>query len=46
MQDISDLHAAYRRGERSLVDVVDEMLAAIDSSPLNAYITVIHEEAR
>lgn len=46
MQDISDLHAAYRRGERSPVDVVDEMLAAIDSSPLNAYITVMHEEAR
>lgn len=46
MRDISELQAAYRSGERSPVEVVDAMLSAIDRSPLNAYITVMHDEAR
>lgn len=46
MKSIVELASAYRKGERSPIDIVDDLLADIESSSINAYITVMADQAR
>ena len=46
MKSAVALVQAYRTAERSPVDVIDSILAKIESSAINAYITVLAEQAR
>lgn len=46
MKSIIEIGKAYRAGVSSPVDVVEKMLADIESSSLNAYITVFSDRAR
>ncbi len=45
MEDIFDLAKAYERGEASPVSIVRTLLERISTSTVNAYITVLAEEA-
>lgn len=46
MKSIVELARAYRKGECSPVDIVDKLLVDIESSTINAYITVMADQAR
>ncbi|NLC35250.1 MAG: amidase [Alcaligenaceae bacterium] len=46
MMSAAALVQAYRKGEKSPVDVIDETLEAIEASALNAFITVCGDQAR
>lgn len=46
MKSIVELAIAYRKGECSPVGIVEKLLIDIESSPLNAYITVMADQAR
>ncbi|MFT0849773.1 amidase [Achromobacter sp. F4_2707] len=46
MKSAVELVQSYRKGEQSPVAVIEEMLAAINASPLNAFITVCAEQAK
>ena len=46
MKSAVKLVDAYRSGERSPVEVIDGMLADIESSTINGYITVLADQAR